>query len=222
MYARISYAYDWIRDTICKISNSSDLSYCSPDIRCPPDATLLEFPNATLTSATSKTKLLNASWVGATIAQTPSVGTKLAAGTITAVTVSATDGTGNKLSCNWTVKVPPLEFLGGVVARMPKGSSSRTVHVIMNLPGAVGFIQKLQGGPKSGRLNGRKVIGRLLVGSRFKRELTVKNREKAKFLTYPNPSKFTEQSSFSVRIDSKGFVNATRVFFDVWGQKKYI
>ena len=130
-YARVSGSIEWIRETICKLSDfSSTYPFC-PKFVCPPDLRLLGYPNAVLPSVNASTTKPAAS----NTTQVPEAGTVLAAGTRTIVNVTATNPNNNvTVSCQWAVSVVPLKADLQVPFKVKEGNTSEVEAFTMAVP----------------------------------------------------------------------------------------
>ena len=130
-YARVSGSIEWIRETICKLSDfSSTYPFC-PKFVCPPDLRLLGYPNAVLPSVNASTTKPATSET----TQVPEAGTVLAAGTRTIVNVTATNPNNNvTVSCQWAVSVVPLKADLQVPFEVKEGNTSEVQAYTMAVP----------------------------------------------------------------------------------------
>ena len=105
MYSRVSGAADWIRETICKLSDyRANYTFC-PTVVCPVDRTLLgDFTVEGIFISGAFVPRVTGSMLTApqdTVAQSLAPGKFIKPGKIHNVTVVATDSANQTTNCTW-------------------------------------------------------------------------------------------------------------------------
>jgi hypothetical protein len=143
----VPYKADWIERNTCALSDSrGELAFC-PTLVCPADVRLLGYPWALLPDGTSSV-FGTRGFSPVMVRQRPPAGTTLWRGTLTNVTITATDSFGREAECRWEVTVAPLEQLGTLrldLPALPNGTYTRTSPFIRDRNVLLGLIYKLRG-----------------------------------------------------------------------------
>lgn len=144
IYISVAGNYDWIQRTMCRLTaDQTSLPFDCPDFLCPLDGSILGYPTAALPSAADGTISYNG-FDPVDVTQVPAAGTALPANGTTVVTVTATDASGRAETCDWIVKVPALEYVGGVDFPLPRGSQTEELPSYMWLSGTTGLVYRME------------------------------------------------------------------------------
>jgi hypothetical protein len=162
-YARVSHVKDWINRNLCAISEWREMLPFCPRLVCPHDARVLGYPWALLPDGTDSIIGIDG-YAPVRATQWPPPGTPLWRDTVTNVTITAFDASGQKLECIWNVHVPPLVEVGNI--SFPVHTDGQSVDLVSSQLGGSGRIYKMTGRANQ-RLSGAdsSVHARLRKGS---------------------------------------------------------
>lgn len=224
----MSAVADWVRETICKLTDdAAALPFGCPDFVCPPDTAVLGLANLKVPSSSGLTKSFNG-YSPVSVTQEPVADSALRYGRSTFVNVTATNAAGDTRSCLWKVTVPEVDLIGALGVQLKKGTSSSRHALFMEsmAPGVArqlgGFVYigSLEGGP--GKVDGV-VQGRLRSDANTTTApVTLKGAaagDDEKILDLKRPIQFTPRSNLRVLIKATSLPRTAVVVYFVYGQQ---